>query len=453
VRPNSAFTIPITHDKGFYQTPLLDIYFAGAAAGGFDHYYLNMQPAFNAEQPCFQGKPYTLSNTQVLFQAGFFKNNAWTYEVPATHELKFRAQRALRNAQMLVYENSNHWQRSLLLKTATTADDAHFSVSGNEYTLFPVMGGVFLSTTVTNLSQADINFALSEHVFWDFGRVKLYLDSPHELPQGTILSIHVDAEFPDTRNILRTQYQLQQTSWSYHVQAMDSDYNFLTDFLQNYHPVLFFATSQRSNPILFHLNQESDYRLYAYPQGTTLTGYNFITENNFHSVVPAYNGDYCMFNDLAPHTTVTAEITESTEPLLVSLYQAEFVMPALYNDVEIPVGYKIKLSKLASVPDETNLQNALYLDILDETNHSVDSTFITNVQSSDFAYLYLPFTPETDSTAIHVKFRSIDGETITNYTHVEAFSHNPDFSTQFLIIGNCAILCPDKRGTYYVTQE
>jgi hypothetical protein len=447
---STSFTIPVIRDAANYQIRNTNVTYSGAQIANLSHYYLNLQPSIDLNQPIFQGKPYQLANTVASFQAGFYQNGTWTETVPSNHVIRFNSGRRSRTNHVLIYDNANNWQKTILLKQGTEIDETHFIQTGSVYTIGGIIGGTYLLTSVENIYATDIDFQLYGHQYIDFDRLKLYHDTDDIVPTGYKMHVRIDQAFPDTRNILSTQYQLQQTSWNYHVSAINQSGAADTTFLQTYLPVLYFARTQRNTPLLVHLNQDKDYRIYTYPQGTTLTGYNFISNDGFDEVVPSYNGDYCAFSDLAEHTSITTNIQATNTELITSLYQAEFILPSYFVGTAFPIGYKIDLATTTQAPNGIQLISGYKLSFMDNTGSVIDRHLIQNYVTDKYPYIYLPFPPAQDPTTIHVRYVGPLGA-ITEYTRVDSFSGSN--ALEYIVIGNCVILSVDARGNYIISTN
>jgi hypothetical protein len=447
---SQSFTIPVIRDAGYYQVRNMVIDYSGAQTANLSHYYLNMQPQVDLNQSIFQGQPYQMSGTQAAFRAGFYQDGSWTDTVPSSHIIQYSSSRKSRTNHVLIYDNANKWQKTVLLKSGNQVDDTHFVQSGSDYTIGGVMGGTYLLTNIENISSTNVDFALYSHLFLDFDRLKLFHDTSDSEPTGYKLRARIDQTFPDTRNIIQNQYQFQQISWNYHITAINPAAQVDTTFLKQYLPVLYFAQTQRPTPLLVHLNQDKDYRIYTYPQGTALTGYNFITANGFDGVIPSYNGDYCAFNDLATHSSITTLIHATTTELITSLYQAEFILPAYFVGTAFPIGYKINLGVTTDAPTGIQLISGYKLTFLDNNDNTVDLHLIQNYLTDKYPYIYLPFPPEQNPSGIHVRYVGPLGA-ITEYERVDNFSGNN--ALEYIVVGNCVILSVDARGSYLISTN
>ncbi len=446
--------IPVLRDAAYYQMPNISVSYAGAKTAGLSKYYLNLHPQVDLTQSIFQSKPYQLSNTIAAFRAGFYQGNdenaTWTETVPSSHVIQYRSSRRNRSNHILIYSNTDNWQKVLLQKNGSQIDGTHFMQSGSDYTIGGILGGTYLLANVDNIAATNINFALYSHMYLDFDRVKLFHSSSDAEPTGYYLNTRIDNTFPDSRNIIQNQYQLQQTSWNYHITAYNATSQIDAAFLKQYQPVLYFATTQRNTPTLVHLNQDQDYRIYTYPQGTTLTAYNYISINGFEEVIPSYNGDYCSFSDSSPHTAITTLIHATTTELITSLYQAQFILPAFFVNTAFPVGYKINLSETTEAPVGTQLLSGYRLIFLDNNNNPIDLNLIQDYVTTNYPYMYLPFPPANVSSNFHVRYINALGVS-TDYSRVTSFSGTS--STEFIVVGNCVVLPVNARGRYLISSN
>ncbi|MDD2331253.1 MAG: hypothetical protein PHI68_01230, partial [Candidatus Cloacimonetes bacterium] len=417
-----------------------------ASARGFSHLLLDYSPRRGINHPWLSGQPYTVQGYSQKLSARFHTTSQATDSIPREFFLSFASPNAPKNLYLM---NSDAAYPKLKKYEASPAYTAASYVYANGYcSLFPAFGGDIFSGSLSTAQPDNFPVLLYNKMSFDPGEYKIFLHSDSTLPASSILSVRKMSQLPDRYGVLSNQYALSQLSSAWRFTAP------YAAFYSQFQPLIFIKelvgkVKARGTDYLFSIyDVDYTYRLYPYPQSSYPDGYHFGYDSGYYSFYLVYDSDYCLMRDLLPHSLATTTISTTNTRKILSLYQAQFVLPEYFSGSSLPLGTQIRLQSSAEVPGIPNALVPLRLSFLNSLQQEISPAFFSDPNALEMPLIYVPYNPNSPDDAYHLWFRDLDG-TVTELTEVEEFSDN--WSTEFIVIGNSALCLVNNPGWFYFT--
>ena len=214
--------------------------------------------------------------------------------------------------------------------------------------------------------------------------------------------------------------------------------------------MFFFKRSTRGQNLLIYEASSPYYRLYPYQQSESFDPWCFIIDNGYNGISLAYDGSYASFTDNNPHSSVVTRITNSVLDTVLSLYQAQLVIPAFFTGTALPLSSTVTLSQQSSVPGVTNPLAAWVLTFQNPTGGALLPNFYSYVNAPQEPYIYLPISQIDAIPTARLFFVNHLGQT-TELNRVASFSTN--YANEYTVFGNSFICTVSNPGLFYITSS
>lgn len=430
--PTSQLTVNYCKNRQYLQTENAIISWWNTTKNNYDYLHLNLKPAL-PNHPWLQGEPFNLSSSVSLAEFYFYKNTEVQTSLPTGFNLSLYI--ATPQENFLLFSTFSFPR----LKHYLLGSD-NFTVKNGWLNIYPDFPGMIINSKI-NYSNP---FNLRTYSTMTFSFADLILYTYGNAPQNANVnfSFNLTDSMPDPYQILTSQYNLSSYSATYAISS-DSEDNFAL-----FQPVLFFRRTAKGQNLLFYEKTEPYYRLYAYPESVTFDPWHFYIDNGFNGIAIAYSGAYASFVDNNPHTNVTFSLNNSNRDAIISLYQAQLVLPAFFIDNGVPLGSNLSLTKLDSVNGVPNLISAYQFNITNSTGTALNPDFYNIIGATQEPYVYIPVSDVTLLDTAHLFYRDRTGNE-TELNQVNAFSDN--YANEYIVAGNCLICTVPNPGIFYIS--
>lgn len=440
----SAIRIPAAKTGGEFQTDRVFAYWDGAQKRQFSYFTLDYLSSYSTPNPWFNGSPFQMAGYRGFIKSYFESSGVVTDAVPTTFYLEYDIPVTQTFGQMVLYSALNSSYLAALYKTSGTADAGTFTQNSDRITCYPVSGGTHILANITNLNSAEKYVTLYKTMSVDFGDLKLWMQSAQEPATGTNLHITAGTAFADPLNVISSQYTLTRTSPVYSIAAEVNGVPSST-FYDQHTPLIYLKRTTRRVEQLFTLNRDTDYRIYTYDSGTTADGYHYVSESNYNRFLLVHNGQFATYTDDNPHTQIARTLATGAQDFVMSLYQAEFILPDVLAAQPAFAGFQFYLNKVTNLANLPGAISATALRILNSSNQLVNPGFLSNFVVTRYPVLYIPFPAEYADQNLNLFYVNTSNVT-SQFTEVETITG----INQFIIYGNCAICLVDNPGSYYL---
>jgi hypothetical protein len=122
------------------------------------------------------------------------------------------------------------------------------------------------------------------------------------------------------------------------------------------------------------------------------------------------------------------------------------VIPQEYIGGVLPLGSRLELEQLTSIAPGVDFRSAYRFTAQDAAQNPLLPNFFIQAAQA-WPYIYLSIPDYLPGEAISVYYRSPSGA-VQEYNRVDSFSENP--ATEYLVVGNCAVVFMNNPGVYYV---
>lgn len=277
---------------------------------------------------------------------------------------------------------------------------------------------------------------------------------PDSLQPGVALQIETAADIEDEHGILASQYQLLPLSLCYSITATDSLGNPDPDYLYWNAPLLGFplADHPQGDIYIFYVTGEDETRIYPYPGPDSLaTLYSFSIYAGYAWLPVTGEGDYIVYQDLAPHQSIEVQLDGQEEDLTLSLYRHQMYVPEFFlrRVLEPQDRLYLGMTQGISVTDATPISAVEFQCLRDD--EFWETHFVLDWYTDFYPYLYISFPADyVDDPSLGLRYVSPNG-TEVELERVDAFGD--EFWMEFIVFGNTVICFPDQRGYYIVTVD
>ena len=438
ITDSSNQTIPYFKSKLYLQTSYSTISWDDSTKRSFSQLNLDHAAAV-PNHPWLQGEPLLISNTHGLANFTFMSKGSPVNTLPANFYLSLPVETVPEN--LLLFDNTNYPRLKHYLPAATFTGDSFVAV-GASIIVYPEFPGKIISTSLSYPNPLSLR--VYPTMTFVIGELRLYTYGAAPAGQSALFSITRSNTLADPFQILSSQYTLAQASSAYTIStSAEANYGI-------FEPTLFFKRSTRNQNLLFYENTGDYYRLYSYSQSETFDPWAFMIDGGYNGISLSYNGSYASFTDTNVHSFVSSSITNATLDAVLSLYQAQFVLPNFFIGTTVPLGSTLRMDKQSSMPGISNLLAAYQLQLTRANGIPLNPSFNTIVGATQEPYIYIPVSNIDAIPNARFFYRDTIGQT-TELTRVTAFSTN--FASEYTVIGNCFICTVNNGGIFYVTGQ
>jgi hypothetical protein len=424
--------------KQYLQTANSIVSWDDSTKRSYSSLSLDLDPAIPVH-PWLQGEPLSVSNTHGLANFSFYQGTSPTSTLPANFSLSLPY---VTEPDNVVLFNNASYPRIKNYVPGTTFTGDSFVAADNRIVIYPEFPGTIFSATVSYTNPMALRaFSTMTFVFGDL-RIYTYGTAPESA--SAVFNITRSNALTDPYQILANQYSLSQTSPVYTVNTND-DANYA-----NFQPMLFFKRNTRDQNLLIYENNGDYYRLYPYNQSDSFDPYAFMIDGGYNGISLAYSGSYASYTDSNPHNTVHVPVTTATRDAVLSLYQAQLVLPAFFIGPTIPLASTLRLDKLSALPGVPNLLTAYQLQMNNSSGQALAPDFYNVVGATQMPYVYLPVSQISSLATARMFYRNTLGQT-TELTRVQTFGDN--FANEFIVVGNSFICTVKNPGLFYITGQ
>ncbi|MDD4309156.1 MAG: hypothetical protein PHO32_02140, partial [Candidatus Cloacimonetes bacterium] len=431
-------TIPYFKSKLYLQTSYSTISWDDSSKRSFSQ--LNLEHSTSVpNHPWLQGEPLTISNSHGLANFSFVSGGSTVSTVPANFYLSLPVETLPEN--LVLFNNTNYPRLKHYLPATTFTGDSFVASNGN-LIIYPEYAGQLFSSGISYTNPMSLR--VYPTMTYVMGELRFYTYGAASEGQSALFNITRSNALSDPYQILSSQYTLAQTSSAYSISTA-TEANYAT-----FEPILFFKRSSRNQNLLFYEGNGDFYRLYPYNQSETFDPWAFMIDGSYNGISLSYNGSYASFTDSAVHTFVASPIATSVRDAVLSLYQAQFVLPGFFIGATVPLGSTMRMEKLSSLPGVSNLMAAYQLQLTRPNGQPVNPSFYNVVGATQEPYLYIPVSNIEAIPNARFFYRDIIGQ-ITELTRVENFSTN--YASEYTVLGNSFICTVNNPGIFYVTGQ
>ncbi len=265
-------------------------------------------------------------------------------------------------------------------------------------------------------------------------------------PVGLLLNASITESIPSEAIDLMNQYDSELVSSVYDFSLTDGNGTNLDTLLAEINPIVDIVSTNQTH--LFYFTPDNRGRLYPYPLGTELNGYDYVIGENGAMFLVHDPGYYFAIDENTPLQIADYEITSLTEPVNVSLYQTQFMLPAYFLPHYFQVGNRVQISNNIAIPGYSPIAG-YDIAFKDFNDQPITTSFIFDHANEESPLLYLQFPPSYVGSNLRLYFRDLNGA-ITEYTYVDEFSDN-QFYLEFSRYNNSAIVVVNEPGTFFIT--
>ena len=431
----SSFDIPYAKKIQYIQTESVNIYWNHNGTKSYTKAHIDLSSNTRLQHPWFKGEPYTPGNLSQIVDYAFYRAGNSVTDVPDEFYMALKQVPVVHD--LILFEPS--YPSIRVLSKSDTAGYATYTHADQILGISPTTSGKLISAVLNNPNPMTIrvypkmNFMMGDN----------YLYTSGNAASGTIatLSILRRTASNDPYGIIANQYSLTQTSPVLSLTASSAD------FYDTFVPALYFKKQRRNEIIVYETNSGS-YRFYPYQSSSTLDPWHFVSDSGFCGILPAYDGEYTSYTDNNVHSMISTQVTNAQRDHIVSLYQAQFVLPQFFITNGIPLGTRIGLVKLESVPGASSVLSAYLLNIKTAAGIDMTPEFYNILDATQEPYLYIPLDDVSQISTANLYYRSLDG-VVQSLTRVENFSTD-NWANEYRVVGNSFICTVNNPGWYYI---
>jgi len=384
--------------------------------------------------PWLDQQPYFLTDRTSLLQIASIDGNVDA--LPQGLFLKSRM--SIDGASVVNFSPLASYPKLIRYNKSNSLEHNSFLYKDGILSISPAYAGYLIDAQNLTLPGSSRDLAMYPKMVFDDYDMEVYLNSAASMPQST-LRIQKSATLSDPYQVLQNQYNLTYLSPAYSFQMLNN-----LSFYTNFQPYLRIKHQSRSQDLLFSVSNEENYRIYSYPEGDAADGWQFLNSDGHFAFYLPYDAQYAIVKDLNPHSAAQISLSTGQDGHL-SLYQAQVFMPEEQIGSSIAAGSIVKLERLESVPGGIDSRSAYQLGITDAEQNPLQPDFFDQTIET-WPYLYLPVPDYASGEALRVFYRDSSGNT-QELNQVDSFSSFPD--SEFIVIGNCAVVFIDNPGVFY----
>ena len=428
--------IPYYKSKQYISTSQAVISWDSDSKRSYNELLLNLNPSL-PQHPWLSGEPLSLTAKQALAEAVFYTNNQAQSTIPTGFALSLPYSGT--NTKLVLFNNLSYPRLKLYHQAESYEGDTYIS-DGSNLTIYPEFPGSIISAAVSYPNPMNLRMYSTQTFVLDELRLYTYGNAPEG--SSAMLGINKQASLADPYSIVRNQYNLSQSSPAYNISAANE-----AD-LSLFQPMLFFKRS-RSRDLLFYEGIGTYYRLYPYEQSSSFSPWNFMIDGDYNGIAISDNGSYASFSEQSAHNAVNSVLSGFGQDKHLSLYQAQFVIPAYYMETAIPQNSTANLTILSSLPGVSNLLSAYQLGLNQPNGLALIPNFYTVVGAPQVPYIYLPISEVEAISTAKLFFRNQLGQ-VTELNRVDSFTGN--YANEYTVLGNCFICTVPNPGIFYITR-
>lgn len=428
--------IPCLKPQLYLQSSRSIVSWKNNAKRSYSHITLQHQPSLPAH-PWLQGEPLTLDAPQALAEIRSYSGTTLQSTLPGSFQLALPIDTAPQHL-LLFAESPYPKLRSYLQDSSHTGSS--YVIENGRLHIYPAFPGTLVAAAISTPAELSLRIYPTMSFIWNNIILNTYGHAAEG--QNTLLNITAIPSLPDLYGILRDQYDLAQNSLAYQITATSS-----SDYA-TFEPLLFFKRNSRSQELLIYETTEPYYRLYPYRQSSTSDPWHFIIDSGYNGISLAYDGCYAAYSDLNPHSSVSTSVATPPRDTILSLYQAQMVVPGFFAGNTLPLTSTITLTQLNSLPGVPNLLAAYNLTFQTASGTAFLPNFYQIPGATQEPYIYIPVEDIDAIPTARMFFRNYLGQ-ITELTRVDNFTDN--YASEYRVLGNSFICTVPNPGIFYVS--
>jgi len=434
---SSSTSIPYLKDVLYLQSAHAVVSWDNSSKSSFSEIRIDYAPSLPSH-PWLSGEPLTLGSAKAVVNTTSYLDGVAQATLPGSFKLDFPLASAPPN---LLLFSQQDYPRLKLYTGAESYTGQSFVYADGRLGIYPEYPGTLISAKLNSFSSLDLRLYPTQT--FDINDILLYTYGHATAGQSAMLHLDKSASLADPYQVLSSQYSLTQSSDAYTVTAADT-----ADYAA-FEPMLFFKRSTRGQNLLVYESSVPYYRLYPYQQSASFDPWCFIIDNGYNGISLAFNGSYASFTDNDPHSSVVTRITSSARDTVLSLYQAQLVIPAFFAGTALPLSSSITLSQQSSVPGVAHPLAAWALTFQNPSGGGLVPNFYSYVNATQEPYIYLPISQIDAIPTARLFFINHLGQT-AELTRVTAFSAN--YASEYTVFGNSFICTVSNPGVFYITN-
>jgi len=397
--------------------------------------------ALPAAHPWLNGNPYTLANSKAILKMEAYGAEGASDALPA--DLLLELAHPGEPGELINFNPAADYPKWYRYHLANTFEHNAFIWQNGNLQIPLAAPGYLFNAANLNKAATSLKLQLFKRMIWDEGDYEIYLDSPLPLPPQSKLVVKSMPAFSDSYGILATQYLLSLQTKVYRFAAEGA-----SSFYEQVQPYIRLKQVKRNNPLLFSLSEGGYYRIYPYTKAAIADGWHFAQTEGHVAFYLVHDAEYALVQDLQPHSRIEQGIAGGTNPLILSLYQAQMdIPPNLFGNI-LPINSKAVLSKASDVP--SGALEAYHIDFFNAAGQGFQPDFAATAPGTPIPYLYLPVENYSPGMKLRVFYRNLQGQE-TELNRVESFSENP--MDEYIVIGNCVVCFVPGAGIFYPTRR
>lgn len=430
--------IPYLKPQLYLQSSRSIVSWKNSAKRSYSHLTLQHAPSLPAH-PWLQGEPLTLSAPQALADISSYSGTTQQSTLPGSFQLSLPISVAPQNLLLFA---ASPYPRLRNYHQDSSHTGSSFVMDNGRLNIYPAYPGILISSAISTLEELPLRIYPTMSFLWKDIILNTYGHASGE--QSSIITIQELPYLADPYGILPNQYSLAQNSMAFSISASSpSDYSL-------FEPMLFFKRSLRGLNILFYESLSPFYRLYPYQESSEYDPWHFIVDNGYNGISLAYDGTYASYTDLNPHSSISTIIADPPWDTVLSLYQAQLVVPGFFADSTLPLTSTISLTRLSSLPGVPNLLAAYNLSFVSSSGTAFLPNFYQVLGATQELYIYIPVEDISAIPSARMFFRDYLGQVI-ELTRVDSFSDS--YATEYRVLGNSFICTVPNPGIFYISTD
>lgn len=388
-----------------------------------------------AGHPWLNELPHFLTNSQSIMEIESIDSSS-----DALPQNLFLQTRLSGNPQSVInisllpgYPKFIRYQRS------NTLEHNSFLYADGTLSISPAYAGYLINGNNLLEIGNNRNLAMFPRMVFDDYDIELYLSSATPMPPST-LRIEKKSNLNDPYQVLQQQYDLEYLSPAYSFEVLNNP-----GFYQSFQPYVRVKHQSRSQDLLLSVSDNPYYRLYSYPEGSNADGWHFSNADGHYAFVLPHDAEYAIVRDNNPHTGIET-IPIAGRDAHLSLYQAQVTVPMEHIGNSLPLGSRLRIDQLQSVPPGITPRSAYRIGITGPQNNPILPGFFSQT-IEDWPYLYLPVPNYAPGEPLSVLYRNPAG-VVQELQQVQSFSDDP--VDEYIIIGNSVVAFINNPGIFYV---
>ncbi len=400
----------------------------------------------------FDSNPFSIETPEFIYEFSFLLDNNPVSELREGESVVITKPASVPNGQSVVIDYAESASAVSIISNSEYTVDSRYTYENDNISMLVYRTGKKCYTSLNPLSSDFTIPLLKQHTEIISLDLSIVTDLTPSLlnsyPDGLIVNASIQSDLPEEAIDIFNQYDNLVVSSVYHFGLSDTNNTELNSLLETINPAI--EINIESTPsFLCYFSPENRNRLYTYPLGEVIDGYNFTVSNNKALFLIHDPGYYVAIRENTPMLMNDYNITDVSSPINVSFYQTQFMLPAYFVPFYFEVGDRVVLRTESVIPGYNPI-TSVRLDFIDNSNQAINTAFIYEHAYEESPILYLSFPPSYTNSNLRLFFRDINGN-VTEYTRVNEFSEDM-FYLEFIAHSNCAIVVVNSPGSFFITN-